>query len=70
MLLHALSTKIGRHLRIIVPWTDIRVSQATNALHGLERSAPCVPNQSSDWHPFGLLKTSAADNRSCLLTLK
>jgi hypothetical protein len=82
MLLHALSTKIGRHLRIIVPWTDIRVSQATNALHGLTRARArqaqwfpprgysAAQNQSSDWHPFGLLKTSAADNRSCLLTLK
>jgi hypothetical protein len=82
MLLHELSTKIARHLRIIVTWTDIRVTQATIALHGLTRARArqtqwfppqgysAAQNQSSDWHPFGLLKTSAADNRSCRLTLK
>jgi hypothetical protein len=82
MLLHELSTKIARHLRIIVTWTDIRVTQATIALHGLTRARArqtqwfppqgysAAQNQSSDWHPFGLLKASAADNRSCPLTLK
>jgi hypothetical protein len=82
MLLRELSTKIAGHLRIIVTWTDIRVTQATIALHGLTRARArqtqwfppqgysAAQNQSSDWHPFGLLKTSAADNRSCQLTLK
>jgi hypothetical protein len=82
MLLHELSTKIARHLRIIVTWTDIRVTQATIALHGLTRARArqtqwfppqgysAAQNQSSGWHPFGLLNTSAADNRSCPLTLK
>jgi hypothetical protein len=82
MLLHELPTKIARHLRIIVTWTDIPVTPATIALHGLTRALArqaqwfppqgysAAQNQSSDWHPFGLLKTSAADNRSCPLTLK
>jgi len=47
MLLHALSTKIGRHLRIIVTWTDIRVSQATIALHGLMRARA----RQTQWFP-------------------
>jgi hypothetical protein len=82
MLLHELSTKIAHHLRIIVTWTDIRVTRATIALHGLTRARvrqtqwfppqgySAAQNQSSDWHPFGLIKIAAADNRSCPLTLK
>ena len=68
MLLHELPTKIARHLRIIVPWTDIRVSQATNALHGLTRARArqaqwfpprgysAAQNQSIYWHASGYLK--------------
>jgi hypothetical protein len=82
MLLHELPTKeIARQLRIIVTRTDIPVIPATIALHGLMKARArqtqwfppqgysAAQNQSSDRHPFGLLKTSA-DNRSCPSTLK
>jgi hypothetical protein len=81
MLMHELPTKIARHLRIIVTRTDIPVIPATIALHGLMKARArqtqwfppqgysAAQNQSSDWHPFGLLKTSA-DNRSRPSTLK
>jgi len=82
MLLHELPTKIARQLRIIVTRTDIPVIPAMIALHGLMKARArqtqwfppqgysAAQNQSSDWHPLGLLKTSAADNRSCPPTLK
>jgi hypothetical protein len=38
MLLHELPTKMARHLRIIVGWTDIHVIPATIALHGLMKA--------------------------------
>jgi len=74
MLLHELPTKIARHLRIIITWTDTRVTQATIALHGLTRARArqtewfppqgysAAQNRSSGWHPLGLLKTSAAQS--------
>jgi hypothetical protein len=82
MLQHELPTKIARRLGIIATWTDIPVIPATIALHGLMkarvRQTQWFPplgyfasqNKSGDWHLFGLLKTFAADNRTCPSTFK